>query len=318
MKKISTKSTLLKTAFILFASTVFFCLNAEAQDPSLPAANLGLANITDGITPGPGFYYANFSQLYQAHSFRDGEGNKLPTDLKVNTYTTIHQFVWLGNNNVLGGWFGLTAFLPIVRISATNAGGPTPSINNGSLGNIIVAPAIVWGNRKLFNHPYFSRAEIDFVLPTGSYNHTDAINPGSHFYTFSAHYSFTYFFNKDLDISSRNHINYNTKEIGTDIHPGMFYNVNFSVEQTIYKTFRAEACAYYLTQLNQDSNNGDSHYYQDVDGIANTKERVLGLGPGLAYLANQRLVMEGKVFWETAVRNREQGVRPTLQLSYKF
>jgi len=318
MKKITTKVRLAKFALLLLISIALFSLNVKAQDPSLPAANLGLANITDGVTPGPGFYYANFTQIYQANSFRDGRGDKLPTNLKVNSYFTIHQVVFLSKIKVFDGLLGFTAFLPIVRISPSNVGGPTPSVNNGCLGDIIVAPAVVWENKKLFNHPYFHRAELDFFLPTGSYNAADAINPSSHLYTISAHYSFTYFFNQELSISSRNHINYNTKIIGTDVHPGMFYNVNFSVEQTIYKTFRGELCGYYLKQLNEDSNNGNDHFYQDMYGISTTKEQVLGVGPGLAYLANQRLVLEGKVFWETAVRNREQGIRPSMQLAYKF
>lgn len=318
MKKSLFKKISDKIAFILPIVMILFATNAKAQDPSLPTANLGLANIADGVTPGPGFYYANFTQIYQANSFRDGQGNKIPTNLKVNSYFTVHQVVFLSKIKVFDGLLGFTAFLPIVRISATNPGGPTPPVNGGSLGDIIVAPAIVWENKKLFNHPYYHRAELDFFLPTGSYNSADAINPSAHLYTFSAHYTFTYFFNPGLSFSARNHINYNTKIIGTDIRPGMFYNVNFSLEKTIYKTLRAEACGYFLTQLNQDSNNGNSHYYQDVDGIINTKERVLGIGPGLAYLANQRLVLEGKVFFETAVLNREQGIRPAMQLSYKF
>ncbi len=292
--------------------------NANGQDPSLPAANLGLANITDGITPGPGFYYANFTQLYQGHSFRDGQGRKIQTNLKVNSYFTIHQLVFLSKIKVLNGLLGFTAFLPVIRISATNAGGPTPTVNNGALGDIILAPAVVWENKKLFNHLYFHRAEIDVFVPTGSYNKKDMINPGAHHFTFSAHYSFTYFFNKSFSFSSRNHINYSTDIIGTDVRPGMFYNANFSLEQTIYKTFRGEICSYYLKQLNEDTNNGKSHYFQDTYGVISTKEQVLGIGPGLAYLANQRLVLEGKVFWETAVRNRQQGVRPAMQLSYKF
>nr|WP_067060371.1 transporter [Mucilaginibacter sp. L294] len=293
-------------------------LKLLAQDPILPAANLGLANMTDGITPGAGIYYANFTQLYQAHSLKDGLGHTVPTDLKINNYFTIHQIVYLSNKKVFGGLLGATVFIPVVRISATNNTGPVPTINNGFLGDIIIAPAIVWGNRKLFGKPLFHRAELDFFLPTGSYNPKYDINPGSHHYTISAHYTFTYFLSPGFSISARNHLNYNTKIIGSNVLPGMFYNVNFSLEQTIYKTFRAEICGYYLKQLNQDSNNGDSHYYQDNFGITNTKERVLGIGPGLSYLANQRLVMEGKVFFETAAQNREQGIRPALQLSYKF
>jgi hypothetical protein len=307
-----------KITLVVLMMLKVFISSAAAQDPSLPAANLGLANIDDGVTPGPGIYYSNFTQIYQAHSFKDGQGHTVPTALKVNSYFTVHQFIYLTKLNVFGGNLGFTAFLPIVRLSATNPDGAVPPVNNGCLGDIIVAPAIVWANKKLFDRPLFHRVELDFFLPTGSYNANIPINPGAHHYTISAHYTFTYFVTDGFSISARNHINYNTKIIGTDVRPGMFYNVNYSLEQTIYKGFRAEVCGYYLKQLNQDSNNGNSHYYQDEYGIVNTKEQVLGIGPGLSYLANQRLVLEAKVFFETAVQNREQGIRPAMQLAYKF
>jgi hypothetical protein len=290
----------------------------HAQDPVLPPSNLGLANYADGITPGAGIYYANFSQIFQSSSFRDADGDKIPTNLKINSYTTIHQFVYLSKIKILHGELGFTAFLPVVRITASNRDAVVPTVNSGVLGDAIVAPAIVWFDKKLFGKPLFHRLELDFFLPTGSYSRQYAINSGSNLYTLSLHHSFTYFLTKSLSISMRNHIDYNSKIRNTEIRPGMAFHTNYSLEYNVYKNLTAEVAGYYLKQISQDSYDGNHQYFQDNYGISDTKEQVFAVGPGLGYLANSKLVLEGKVFFEMAARNREQGVRPTVRLAYKF
>lgn len=305
--------TTIKTFFCLLYLTVL-----HAQDPILPPANLGLANYADGITPGPGIYYANFSQIFQGSSFRNADGDKIPTNLKINSYTTVHQFIYLTNVDVLHGKLGFTALLPVVRITATNPDGAVPTVNSGVLGDLIIAPAIVWFNKQLFGKPLFHRLELDLFIPTGSYSTKYAVNPGSNLYTLSLHHSFTYFLTKSFSISMRNHINYNSKIRDTEVRPGMFVHTNYSLEYKVFGNLTAEVAGYYLKQISQDSYDGNHHYYQDNFGISDTKEQVFAVGPGLGYLANERLVLEAKVFFEMAARNREQGVRPSVRLAYKF
>jgi len=73
-----------------------------------------------------------------------------------------------------------------------------------------------------------------------------------------------------------------------------------------------EAVAYYLQQINEDSYGGDHHYYRDHFGISDTKERVLALGPGLAYFTAHGVLFETKVFFETDAQNRFSGTRTSL------
>ena len=311
---------LLKQSAGLLASLLFIVLteNTSAQVPHLPATNLGLANIDDGITPGPGFYYVNFTQDYQGNSWKDGLGHNIPTNLRVNSYFTIHQFIYVSKVKVFSGYLTYTALIPIVRLSASDNSAPAPTVNPNVLGDIIFGPAIVWQNKHFLGMPLFHRAEVDLIIPTGAYSSRYEINPGAHLYTISAHYTFTCYLTKGFSISMRNHLDYNTKILGTEAKPGIFYHVNYSFAQTIYKNFRAEACGYYLSQVQQDSYNGDEHYYQEKYGIPDTRERVFAYGPGLSFLANSRLLIEGKAFVETAVKNREEGVKYALQLAYKF
>ncbi|HXB09242.1 MAG TPA: transporter [Puia sp.] len=292
--------------------------NTTAQAPRLPATNLGLANIGDGITPGPGIYYVDFTQDFQGTAWKDGLGHNIPTHLRVNSFVTVHQFIYVSRVKVFSGYLAYTALIPIARISATDNSAPPPTVNPNVLGDIILGPAIVWQNKRFLGMPLFHRAEVDLIIPTGSYKSRYEINPGAHLYTLSVHYTYTWYLTKDFSVSMRNHLDYNTKILGTEAKPGMFYHLNYSFEQTIYKNFRAEVCGYYLSQVQQDSYNGNYHYYQEKYGIPDTRERVFAYGPGFSFLANKRLLIEGKAFVETAVKNREKGVRSALQLAYKF
>jgi hypothetical protein len=119
---------------------------------------------------------------------------------------------------------------------------------------------------------------------------------------------------KKISISMRPQLNYNATYIGTGDKAGAFYNMNYSIDYAILPALRVEAVGYYLTQFNQDSHDGDSHYYQDQFGIYNTKERVLAAGPGLVFFSPRGIVFEGKVFFETDAQNRFAGSRPTLHI----
>jgi hypothetical protein len=93
----------------------------------------------------------------------------------------------------------------------------------------------------------------------------------------------------------------------------MFYNLNYSLERTIYKALRIEIAGYFLEQLEEDSFSGNHDYYNEQFGISNTKERMLAIGPGISYVTPTGLFIEAKVFFETF-----EGTRPTLRLAYRL
>ena len=116
----------------------------------------------------------------------------------------------------------------------------------------------------------------------------------------------------------RNTLNYNTRIRDTEIRPGAFFTSNFSIERTVYKSLRIALVGYLLGQIEEDSYASDHDFYEDQYGIGNTKERVLGIGPGVSYLSPTGLFVEGKVFFETIAENRFEGYRPTLRVVYKL
>lgn len=302
------------TAAIATVLTVFDS-TAQAQDPSLPPTNLGLANVFDGVAGKPGFVYQGYAQVFQSQKVIGGHGQNLHTGLKVNSLLQMNQFIYLTPVKVAGGNLGLTVLIPVVQINASNTSGPSPSVNPGTLGDIVQGTALQWSDKKLFGKSFSHRAEFDINLPVGSYNEKYNINASTHAYAFGVYHAFTIFLNEKFSASARNQFNYNTHFIGRKDKAGAYYNGNYSIDFAMRPNLRVEAAAYFLTQLKQDSYDGNSHYFLQQFGIDNTKERVLGYGPGIAYFTKGGTLIELKTFFETAARNRIEGYRPTLRIA---
>lgn len=54
------------------------------------------------------------------------------------------------------------------------------------------------------------------------------------------------------------------------------------MDNKLKNLFEYFAAACFLNQISQDSFKGNNRYYQTQMGIANSKERILGYGAGLA------------------------------------
>lgn len=301
-RSIFTLIGLLITLLLVVPSRTF------AQDPTLPPTNLGLANVNDGIAGKPGFLYQSYVQIFQTKGIYDQQGSKAPTSLKVNSVVTLHQLIYLSKVRVFNGNLGFTVILPFAQVSASNADGVAPTANPKVWGDPIVGTAVQWSDKKLFGKAFSHRAELDVSLPLGAYSTAYAINPSAHLYGFGLYHAFTFLLNDQFSISGRNQINYNSRIMGTKAQPGSFYNGNLSVDYSILPSLKIEVAAYLLAQFNQDHFDGHSDYYD-----YNTKERVLGFGPGLAYFLPHGGLIEVKGFLETAAQNRPAGFRPTLR-----
>jgi len=308
----------MKRITIGLISAVFLCLRAQAQDPKLPATNLGLSNMQDGRPPGTGLYFQQYIQLYSASQTYDDKGNKLAAGGTSSSMLSLSQLIYISKVKVAGGNLGWTVLVPLVKITAYDPANTPIAVNPNPMGDIITGPFIQWFNRKVAGMPLDHRFEMDVVVPAGAWQSNYDINPSAHFYSITPHYTFTLSPAKRFSISSRQMLTYNFNEIGTDVKAGAFYNANYSLEYEMLPRFRAEIAGYYLKQFDQDSKGGNSNFYQDTYGITDTRERVFAVGPGLGYVTPTGLFIEVKNMWETAAQNRTQGYRATLVLAYKL
>ena len=67
---------------------------------------------------------------------------------------------------------------------------------------------------------------------------------------------------------------------------------------------------YYLKQLTDDKAGSAK--------LANSKEEVFGIGPGIHLITNRGLFVEAKCIFETGAVNRFSGTRSCLRLTYSF
>jgi hypothetical protein len=311
--RIISKTALLRNALLLFILITAFSTEVRAQDPVLPSTDLGLADVYDGFGK-PGLYLQEYAQIFQTRGFYDQSGKRSPSDLKINSFLLMNQLLYVSKVKVLEGNLGFTVLVPVVQINVSSPGGTVPTTNPGVVGDPIAGAAVEWSNKKLFGKTFFHRLEFDVSVPIGNYGNRYIINPSAHLWNYEAYYAFTIVLNKTISVSTRTQLNYNEHIIGTEDKPGAFYNGNYSVEFSVAPALKVEAVSYYLTQFNQDKHNGSSQYYQDQFGIYNTKERVLAVGPGIAYFIPNGVLLEAKVFFETDVQNRFAGTRPTLHM----
>jgi hypothetical protein len=290
---------------------------AMAQDPKLPATNLGLSNLRDGSPPGTGWFFQEYVQSYTPHKNVGPRGETTGGD-KISSLLSMNQIIYVSGAKIADGNFGFTVLLPIAKITASNLSGKGPSINPGVLGDIITGPFIQWFDKRLFNMKIDHRFEFDVISPIGSYNEKYNINPSSHLFSLTPNYIFTIYPTERFSLSMRHIFNYNFKQIGKVSRPGMSYNFNYSLEYLLTKSLNIEIAGYYLTQLEQDSYMGSADYFQNLYQLADTRERVFAYGPGIGYVTPTGLAFELKTMWEGAVRNRSQGLRSTLVMAYRL
>ena len=307
-----------KAGFIRLALSVILVIavtaTVYAQDPVLPPTNLGLASVYDGVAGKPGLVFQGYLQAFQTRSLYGPNGANTPSDLKVNSVLQMDQVLYLAPIKVLDGNLGFTILIPIVQISASSVTTTAPATNPGVLGDPITGVAIQWSDKKLFGKPFSHRLEFDLSVPLGNFDSRYAINPSAHLWSYEIYHALTLTLDKKISISARNELNYNTHIIGTEAKPGAFYNGSYSIDYSILPFVKIEAVSYFLTQLIQDSYDGNHHYYQDRYGIPDTKERVFACGPGLVYFSPKGVLFEGKVFFETGGQNRFVGTRTSLRV----
>ncbi len=289
-----------------------------------PPLNLGFTNVLDQ-PPGPGLYFFEYIQAYEASTFKDGSGNDLAilNGEKLDALISFNQLIYVSNYKVLNGHLGIESILPVVTINTNGLNGFGLSSNPNHFGDILVGPFIQWFNHKLFGLPYLHRFELQFIFPVGAYNNNFILNPGWNIYTIEPYYAFTLFFTPKFSTSWRIHYTFNGENddpfvgFGVDsIEPGDVFHFNYSFEYEVVKDLRIAVAGYYLKQLEKDGVDGGP--VSPPFGFITEEEQVFAIGPAIFWSPPGKLAIGLKTAIESAAENRPEGTRTTLRLIWKF
>lgn len=294
---------------------------AAAQQP-LPSVNLGFTSFLDGGPPaGPGLYFQEYIQYYSAGTFRDQHGDKTPLLGSVEAWVSLNQLIYQSDQAILlGGKWGMDVILPLVSLDVHPGKVPVLSASSG-VGDILIGPFIQWDPIMGPKGPIFMhRIELENLVPSGSYNTNRALNPGSNFYSFNPYWAGTFFILPEWTATCRVHYLWNAKNDdpnrtffpgASDTQAGQAMHINFASEyEALPKQLRLGVNGYYLKQFT--NSEVDGH------GIPNSREQVLGVGPGALYSFSQNDHLFFNAYFETQAENRPEGVRVIGRWTHHF
>lgn len=288
---------------------------AGAQQP-LPAINLGFTSFLDGAPPaGPGFYVQEYGQYYSADSLRDQDGNEVPVLDDVNVWIMLNQLIYQSDQEVLlGGKWGMDFIVPIVAFDLSSSVLESTS----GIGDIWIGPYLQWDPIMGEKGPIFMhRIELQNIIPVGEYSSKKQLNPGSNFYSFNPYWAGTVFLRPEWTASLRAHYLWNAKNEdpmvpGADrAQAGQATHLNFATEFEVWpKRLRLGLNAYYLKQF--------TNVKVDSEGVPNSREQVLGVGPGGVFHISQNDHIFLNTYFEVEAENRTEGTRVNLRWTHHF
>lgn len=216
------------TAGLLAASMLLLPGGAHAQ--SRGVYPLGMTALGSGVTPGPGFTYANQLLFYSRDESKGDDGATLPVTGQNAVIMDMNSFIWVSRRTFLGGaHYSAVATLPVAKNQlVSDIHGPLSG--GGGFADSYYLPLIVGWNKERAS----IRALAGFLAPTGRFAEGATNNVGSGYWTptLSSGQTVPLTRNDSMTFSAFQLYEWHSTQHGTGTKPGDTINVDYSLIRT--------------------------------------------------------------------------------------
>ena len=219
---------LLTLALLGLACGLFLAGQARAQNRGVYP--LGMSATGSGVTPAPGFTYANQLLIYTRDKSKGPDGEVLATGSN-SVVMDMNTLAWVSKREFLGGAkFSMSATIPFAKNSLTSDS-TGPVSGGGGLADSYYQPFILGWEKKRAAF----RAVYGFLAPTGSFRAGADNNVGSGYWThaFSSGQTFSLTEDRATTVSAFQMYEVHTTQEGTGIHPGQTFSLDYSLMRAL-------------------------------------------------------------------------------------
>ncbi|HSC25246.1 MAG TPA: transporter [Candidatus Babeliales bacterium] len=302
---------------LIYFCFIFLFLTTFINGYRLPSLGLGYTNILDGgpTRPYPGGYWQQWIQYYTTQRFLDARGKALNnlSSPHFRGFATVTEFIYQFDYQLpLGGMPGFVLALPLTLYSKIEKNALDIQSSGPGFGNLYLSAYSQWNAIQLRGRQFFiHRLEVDFSIPMGKNKLPEKqINPSDSFFYCGANWAATLYISSTWNISWALHYIWNAHNEKINTQAGDVIYCNYSIAHELFSNFYLAAVGYALQQIHNDH----------VDGISvsNSRERVFGVGPGVAYFLSKDTVFFSYLYLEAGARNRTQGTNFISRLIMHF
>lgn len=254
-----------------------------------------------GIPPFPGTYALSQANYYSANRSNDGDGNKLPIDFSLKTYSNTFRLLHVSDLKLAGADVWGQLVVPVVHGNLSVMGhGDTQT----SIADVMGTVGLAW---HMDSHSLIFG--LDIAAPTGRYKKENMLNIGTNHWSFQPVVGYKYFDPQGLEVSFVPRLVFNTKNTATDYTSGNELFVDYAVGWNFGPT-KVGLVGYAYQQLTDDKGRGV--------GSDGNRGKAFAIGPSLTYSFNPGLHVSGSWQRELVAEHRTQGNALWVNVGFKL
>lgn len=269
---------------------------------------VGVEGVKGASLPPPGVYFRDYNLFYWADRINDNTGDRIgAADPEAFIYANVPRVIWITPVQVLGGYLGVDALIPLQYTSLkANTGGGRFDESTFDAGDLFVEGT--WSK-------HFKQWDVavgyGIWAPTGDSDDMDPTEPGTGYWghMFTAGLTFYPDSAKKWSISALSRYEINHEDRDTDITPGNAYTLEWGIGRTIHQNIDIGVVGYYQQQISKDSGHGAD----------DTRDWVASVGPEISTFCPYVGVFTSiRYLYEFAAENRLQGHTVCMTFTKRF